>query len=554
MQKDVVYIDVEDDITAIIGKVKSSKEKVVALVPPKRIGVLQSAVNLRLLARAGTQSKKHVVLITNNQALIGIASSAQIPVAKNLQSKPELAEIPALSVDDDDDIIDGEQLPVGELAKTADTKPTASIPDSAIADLAIDDGDAKPVRAKPPVAGAAAVKPKVKSGVKVPSFSSFRKKIFIFGGLGILLIGFLVWAIWIAPRATVVIDAQTTDKAINSEATLGPDSTTDFDAATIKSISQQEKDVASVEFDATGSKDVGEKATGQVRFSTQALSTTAVPAGTSLSTPNGLVFTTNSNATIPASTIGPGCFPTACAGSATVSVTAAASGTSYNGASGELSGAGSGVSASLTGPTSGGTEKIVKIVLQADVVKATEQLESQNSDEIKKKLAAKFGTSDVVIDSSFAKTGGDATPSPAIGQEVPSGKAKLTRDTTYTMSAVSKTDLDTYLTSAAEKTLTNEAEQRVYASGLDKATITEFKAGDQGGTAIISTTSQIGPKIDESKIKDSVKGKRFGEIQADLQAIDGVSNADTKFWPFWVKTVPNDVNKIKIEFKLKDGS
>lgn len=554
MQKDVVYIDVEDDITAIIGKVKSSKEKVVALVPPKRIGVLQSAVNLRLLARAGTQSKKHVVLITNNQALIGIASSAQIPVAKNLQSKPELAEIPALSVDDDDDIIDGEQLPVGELAKTADTKPTASIPDSAIADLAIDDGDAKPVRAKPPVAGAAAVKPKVKSGVKVPSFNSFRKKIFIFGGLGVLLIGFLVWAIWIAPRATVVIDAQTTDKAINSEATFSPDGTTSFDTATIKSVSQQEKDVASVEFDATGSKDVGEKATGQVRLSTQALSTTAVPAGTSLTTPNGLVFTTNSNATIPASTIGPGCFPTACAGSATVSVTAAASGTSYNGATGDLAGAGSGVSASLTGATSGGTEKIVKIVLQADVVKATEQLESQNSDEIKKKLAAKFGTSDVVIDSSFAKTGGDATPSPAIGQEVPSGKAKLTRDTTYTMSAVSKTDLDTYLTSAAEKTLTNEAEQRVYASGLDKATITEFKAGDRVGTAIISTTSQIGPKIDESKIKDSVKGKRFGEIQADLQAIDGVSNADTKFWPFWVKTVPNDVNKIKIEFKLKDGS
>ncbi|OGL22191.1 hypothetical protein A2707_02540 [Candidatus Saccharibacteria bacterium RIFCSPHIGHO2_01_FULL_45_15] len=554
MQKDVVYIDVEDDITAIIGKVKAAKEKVVALVPPKRIGVLQSAVNLRLLARAGTQSKKHVVLITNNQALISLASSALIPVAKNLQSKPELAEIPALSVDDDDDIIDGEQLPVGELAKTADTAPATGVPDSAISGLDIDDDDAKSARAKPPIAGAAVAKPKVKSGVKVPSFNTFRKKIFIFGGLGVLLIGFLIWAVWFAPRATLVIDARTTDKAINSEAAFGSDVTTSFDDATIKSLSQQEKDVATIEFDATGSKDVGEKATGQVKLSTQALSSTAVPAGTSLSTPNGLVFITSANATIPASTIGPGCFPTACAGSATVAVTAAASGTSYNGASGDLSGAGSGVSASLTGATAGGTEKIVKIVLQADVVKATEQLESQNSDEIKKKLAAKFGTSDVVIDSSFAKSGGDATPSPAIGQEVASGKAKLTRDTTYTMTAVSKSDLDTYLKSAAEKTLANKDEQRVYETGLAKATITEFKAGDRVGTATVSTTSQIGPKIDEAKIKDSVKGKRFGEIQADLQSIDGVNNADTKFWPFWVKTVPNDVNKIKIEFKLKDGS
>jgi len=53
MNKDVIYIDVEDDITAIIGKIKASSEKIVALVPPKRVGVLQSAVNLRLLRTHG---------------------------------------------------------------------------------------------------------------------------------------------------------------------------------------------------------------------------------------------------------------------------------------------------------------------------------------------------------------------------------------------------------------------------------------------------------------------------------------------------------------------
>src|SRR5690349_4062740 len=104
MNKDVIYIDVEDDITAIIGKVKDSKEKIVALVPPKRIGVLQSAVNLRLLQRAATQSDKRLVLISNNSALAALAAAAKVPVAKNLQSKPELAEVSALSVDNGDDI------------------------------------------------------------------------------------------------------------------------------------------------------------------------------------------------------------------------------------------------------------------------------------------------------------------------------------------------------------------------------------------------------------------------------------------------------------------
>jgi hypothetical protein len=67
MNKDVIYIDVEDDITAIIGKVKGAKEKIVALVPPKRIGVLQSAVNLRLIARAAKQEWEPLRLLRTLQ-------------------------------------------------------------------------------------------------------------------------------------------------------------------------------------------------------------------------------------------------------------------------------------------------------------------------------------------------------------------------------------------------------------------------------------------------------------------------------------------------------
>jgi len=58
MQKDVIYIDVEDDITAIIGKVKASEHKIVALVPPKRIGAIQSAVNLKLVLRAADYQQR----------------------------------------------------------------------------------------------------------------------------------------------------------------------------------------------------------------------------------------------------------------------------------------------------------------------------------------------------------------------------------------------------------------------------------------------------------------------------------------------------------------
>ena len=80
MKKDVVYIDIEDEITGIISKMKESKAKIVALVPPKRSTVLNSVVNLKLLKRAADDSKKRVVLITNerHRRIVRIHSSVKM--------------------------------------------------------------------------------------------------------------------------------------------------------------------------------------------------------------------------------------------------------------------------------------------------------------------------------------------------------------------------------------------------------------------------------------------------------------------------------------------
>ena len=63
MNKDVIYIEPEDDITSIIRKMNNSKNKLVALVPPKRIGVLRSAVNTRLIVKNAKQAGKTVVMV-----------------------------------------------------------------------------------------------------------------------------------------------------------------------------------------------------------------------------------------------------------------------------------------------------------------------------------------------------------------------------------------------------------------------------------------------------------------------------------------------------------
>lgn len=549
MNKDIIYIDVEDDITAIIGKVKDAKQKIVALVPPKRIGILQSTVNLRLLARAADQASKHLVIISSNPALIALAAAAKLPVAKNLQSKPEMAEIAALDIDDGEDIIDGAQLPVGDLARTADAKPQqiVSVHDPAI-DTAIDENAAEDTtgRALPPAPGQLPGKARTKSGIKVPNFGDFRKKLLLIIAAGVLLIGFLIWGIFFAPRATVQITARTSDSSVNNNVTLGDAVKTDLVANTIKTATQQTKKSSSVEFEATGTKDVGEKATGTVVFSTDSISALGktIPAGTVLTSTSGMTYTTNSSVTMTISN----------SNGAPSGVTATASGAKYNAATGAVSGSPSGISASFQGPTAGGTDKVIKIVTKDDIQKATEQLKPQDVEAIKKELSTTLGKDVIVVDQTFKASDAAPVSAPAVDQEVAAGaKPKLTSEVTYSLSAVDKNDLNDYLDAHFAKQLEGLDDQRTYDNGVATVTFTNVNAVESGFTASIVATAKIGPKIEDATIKNTAKGKRYGEIQSSIEAIQGVDSVDVKFSPFWVNTAPNDVKKINVEFKLHES-
>jgi hypothetical protein len=559
MNKDVIYIDVEDDITAILGKVKDANAKIVALVPPKRIGVLQSTVNLRLLARAATQAKKHLVIITNNPALMALAASAKLPVAKNLQSKPEIAQIAALSTDDGEDIIDGAQLPVGEHAKTAGVTPALIPVHNAAVDEAISEDVAEelPRRAQPPAPGQALAKPRAKSGIKVPNFSDFRKKFMLVIAGAILLLGFLVWGIFFAPRATVLITARTTDSSVNDAITLGDGLSTDVTAKTIKSATQSTKKTETIEFAATGTKDVGEKATGTINIKNCDSNTSfTIPANTTFTANSGHKFTNAAAVTVPGfSGSASACRITgAGAGQASVSVAASAIGPEYNlsARSYTIAGVSGDVYANGT-DMSGGTSKKVTVVSAEDVQKATEQLKQQDSAAIKKELTAKFGKDVKVIDATFKGTQATPAATPAIDQEVPAGtKPKLTSEVTYSISAVDKNELNDYLNDHYAKQLEGLKDQRTYDNGAGGVTFTNVNATDSGFTANLVATAKIGPKIEDSVIKNTAKGKRYGEIQSSIEAISGVDNVDVKFWPFWVSSAPNDVKKITVEFKLND--
>lgn len=559
MNKDVIYIDVDDDVTAIIGKIKKAQEKIVALVPPKRAGTLQSAVNLRLLERMAKSDKKQLVLITNNQALVALAANAQIPVAKNLQSKPELAEIAAVIVDDGDDIIDGAELPVGDHADTVKVKDgTRPAPEKSRSD-AIDttvldiDGEeagietAAKLSPSERTAARAATAKKASKKSKIPNFDSFRKRLFIGIGAGVALIALLIWMFVFAPAATVIITASTNAQSVSSTVKLGGTAATDFSTGVISSSAQTEQAEETIEVTATGEKDLGQKATGTVRFSTNdadtALGGATIPAGTTLKTGSGLAFTTDEAVVINQSNYK----------NAQVGVTAVSGGEEYNGASGSLSGSGSSkISAAFVGSAAGGSTNVVKVVSGADLERAMGELIGKSTDDQKKALIKKLSSDYIVIDSSFTVERGDTTSSPAVDQAAPDGKATLTVPTTYSIQAVAKSELDSYLKASLDAKIDKDT-QKIYSTGIDTATLSNFQKAEDGTmTAAVTAIGEVGPTIDEADVKDAVKGLNYGNVQSSLEARDGVKEVDVQFSYFWVTKVPNNPDKIKIEFKVDE--
>ena len=540
MNKDVIYIDVEDDITNIVSKIKDSKARIVELVPPKRVGILQSAVNMRLLNRAAENAEKRIVLITSDQALSGLAAAARIPVAKTLQSRPEIAEIPAIDVDDGDDVIDGSEIPVGELADKATPKARNKADDAIDAAIAEDEKPTKPAK---PAKSAGKGKP------KVPDFNVFRKKLVLIGGGIALFIVFMVWAIWFAPHATVVITAKTTTSTVDKSVTLKQDGKVDTANNIIKSLHQEQKKDISVDFTPTGKKKVGEKASGTmhlVRTSVSSLTLT-IPAGTSFSS-GDYTFVSTEPASLSGTSIGPGGVIQSVA---TVKVQATQVGSEYNLSSRSYSSNVSGFSAAGTA-MSGGSSREVTVVSADDVAKAKVKLDAQKDASLQSAVKALFPSSSIVINESYQEARSNPTPSVAVDHEA-SGTVQLKTTVTASMQGIDRSDMKQFLEDTLKKEIGSKKNQKIYNDGSNEVKFAQYSERNNAVQVRLTANAKIGPEIDEHKVKEQVKGRNYGDVQSSLESIEGVQDVDTKFSPFWVRTVPNNDKHISIEFKLDNG-
>ena len=113
------------------------------------------------------------------------------------------------------------------------------------------------------------------------------------------------------------------------------------------------------------------------------------------------------------------------------------------------------------------------------------------------------------------------------------------------MAALENKSIEKVLASLAKEKINSE-NQKIYDYGLKNIEFSKFS----GNNIELSSNIKVGPVIDTDGIKDKIKGKKSGEVRSLIEANEGVENVEVKFSFFWVNTIPNNSEKVKIEFKV----
>ncbi len=594
MNKDVIYIEPEQDITDILANIKAAKNKIIALVPPKKAGVLRSAVNFKLIAKAARRNEKTVVLITADESLRRLAASVAMPVAKTLQSKPQLPDVEdvvefgdkkaKVGASEKDDVIEGEpeqkedseeekevaaptkKIPVATAVKVKTGKKAEPVEEDVI------EGEPEPKEeSDEPKTKKEKTVAKMK-GAKIPNIAKYRKFI-IAGGIAlILLIGFCFWANVIAPAAkiTVTVHATTANFAekvtfVDNEEKADPKSGILF--LEQKSVTKR----AEADFEATGEVDKGTKATGTITVTRpkgdivncdDETSTFSIPKGTTVKigdkqfvvTEGGSANAGNDEIAFSGRGSRQICSLKSDVSSGAIAIAAVENGEDYNVAASTSVTLGLNTTKKYSVSSSamaGGSSKKVKVVSIEDLETASSGLSGEGEKEAREELSNEFGA-DYVFLGNMEQSDPKVTSSPNVNEEVGDNiTPKVVREVTYTLYAVSRESVNTYIKTTVEANLGDDT-QEVYDTGADKAFFEAFKNSDNDSAAKLKSTTKTGPRVTEEMVAEKSLGKKIGDVRKVLSSFKGVSNVDIDTSYFWVSSVPSDTNKVSIEVKVEE--
>jgi Baseplate J-like protein len=511
---ELLYLEPDDEITAVVRRIRASGAKRVVLVTPGRSKATSSAVALRLLARVAEDEGRDVVLVADPAARAlaaeaGIAAFASIAEADTEGAAPPAAPAP-------------HRAPIRVVRDVVEAAPIAAGPRSAPGD------ETQAVRLPTPAPPAA----RRRRGLQV----SRRAGVLVAAILLLALAGIAA----VLPSAAVEIvpssesigpRAYTLEPAVH-----GPDETT-LQATRSGS--------------ASGDREEQVPATGTVTFYNWGLETT-VPAGTTVSAGGGPTFTTDEAVAVPR-----GAFNSdgrLVAGEAAVAVTATVGGEEGNVAAEAIDTVEDrSIAVALRGPfqlaqrlvinldpTAGGTVNHHSVIEQGDVAAVVAAIQG----DLKAQVAARLSANpDRIYPSAAADVGTVNVPGDLVGTE-DQETFELSGSYRFSRSYVVKDEIEAAaLAALVADTSAIPANLTLVTSSVE---VSWGSAQQVGGTIRVPVTvsAQATAQVDLAAIRERILGMTPEEAQAELS---GVGSVNVQLWPGWVDRIPRLDWRVSVE-------
>lgn len=566
-----IYLEPSEEITSVIDKIKSAEGSGVAIVPAKNSTLFQSLVNLKLLAKEAKRLNKNVAVITSDK--VGQRLAGQVGVA----AYASIGALPAPS-------------PAKAVAEVTDPKPVESetingvtvkqynpdLPNSQSAEEVVDQspeptqikdgpapaGNLEPVEVK---SEAPVVKPSSPEPVDLPpivnrsgGFSESRefkipwKALAIGGVVTLLLMG--IASIFI-PRATVVIALPSSP--ISEEVTVVASVSDSSDAISGTKITVKKSKSSDVT--ATGRKDIGTRATGNITITNRYTDNNntgrdqTFPAGTRVTDTNSnKVFQLTSSVTVGRVTYNPSNGQPIYQ-SQSVGVIAQEPGEEYNigPSTFNVAGALSNTPASSSSAFTGGLKREVTVLSQSDVDEAIIKLRSQMREEALEEIVSKANGKKVVEDGIWEDVDKEES-SEAVGAEVSSARVEASIE--YGIIVFDEDEALKLFTEALEAQISRD-EEIVFPEGTGP----EFRAKEVDESRDNFTFEIFGdgykvPKIDRKRIASEINNMASSSAVQLLIERYKAGQVDISIQPsWWLDRLPLAAWAIKVEYGFDTG-
>lgn len=575
-----LYLEPDEEITSVVDRLKEVDDEEVVIVVPKRAGILQSIVNLKLLRYQAEQMKKRISLVTTDKtgrnlaSAVGLTVHQKMPEKAGKQAKAESAvkepveEIPIKyrrqppkEPASDDQAIGFKKGAEPKIATKSiadappeeldeiEPEPEASAEETKIP-VKVEKDAPKSKRRKrrlpkvtipkvtvPNFRKAKATKPKTATGPKAKRLSW---KIAAAIGL-VLLLGAGTAAAVVLPKATVTVTPKTTPvnasvpmtfstraPSVNVEAGIVP-------AKTIEVTKEGTRQVT-----ASGRSEGGEKASGEITVVSELPRNQSLVARTRFQAPDGRIFRSQSAVVVPARQ------------RATVRVVADDGGQAGNLAAGtRLTIPGLQSTSTVYGlvenPLTGGTDSATTNISEQDVEKAKAELSAQiareGEAEAKSKLAVGYTLNPKIAAVTVLASSTDPQVGAAATTFTVTGRVRVTYFTYQEKDYEQVYDPKLAAQIPAGTELTDQTEETFE--------VTQSSRDQLSGNMKVETSAAT--SISKDQVKEEIKGKSPEEAEQALAADGQASNVEIKLFPFWVMSIPGNADKIIVEFRPSQG-